>query len=150
MAISYKTGNLLNDDATVLVNAVNCVGIMGGGIAKAFRMRWYPTYLEYDRICQAKKLSAGDCVLLAMHPDHLGRMIAHAATKDHWRDPSKIEWVEQSLQSLADQLRHRGIKSVAVPALGCGLGGLDWADVKPLIEQYLGDLDCNVRVYLPR
>jgi O-acetyl-ADP-ribose deacetylase (regulator of RNase III) len=141
---------MLDDDAIVLVNAVNCLGVMGGGIAKAFKMRWHTTYLEYDQVCQAKELKAGDCLLLPMQPDRLGRMVAHAATKDHWKYPSKIEWVGQSLASLAQQIEDQQIESVAVPALGCGLGGLEWADVKPLIEQHLSALDCDVRVYLPR
>ena len=146
--IAYTSGDLLASDAQVLVNPVNCVGVMGKGLAKAFADR-FPTILPpYQAACRERRLRPGQVQFLTL-PD--GRVIANLPTKDHWRDPSRIEWVRDGLAALRLKVLDRGLSSIAIPPLGAGLGGLRWRDVRSEIEHaFVDDFDLDVRVYEPR
>jgi O-acetyl-ADP-ribose deacetylase (regulator of RNase III) len=148
--IQYKAGNLFDDDAQCFVNAVNCAGVMGAGIAKEFKRR-YPDYFKhYQTLCKDGYLChAGDVAMSAIEgPSDL--KIISAATKTHWDGPSTLSSIDTALRWIAHKARIYKLLSIAMPALGCGLGGLKWADVQPLIEKHLSGIDCDVRVYLPR
>jgi O-acetyl-ADP-ribose deacetylase (regulator of RNase III) len=146
VSLRYVTGDLLDDDAECLVNCVNCVGVMGSGIAAKFKQMFPQNYLLYREHCAAKRLQPGDVLVCSGD----GRFIFNAATKDHWREPSCLEWVETALNNINFKVHQRGIKSIAVPALGCGKGRLEWADVQPLIYHYMNIADVVTRVYLPQ
>ena len=123
-------------DADVIVNLVNCVGVMGKGVALAFRERFgAPALKPYFDLCRARALKPGDCPILAM-PD--GRLWAAFATKAHWRDPARMDWIERGLDHLAEEVERVGARSVALPPPGCGYGGLDWAVVEPMVLENLG------------
>lgn len=143
-------GNLLVDDADVLVNTVNCVGVMGKGLALQFKKAWPAMYKDYRAAC-----GRGEVVLGRMHLWQTGRMhgprfVVNFPTKQHWRSRSRLEDIRTGLQDLRRLLVELGVRSVAVPPLGAGLGGLDWADVRPLIVEALGDLEgIEVRLWEP-
>lgn len=126
--------------AQVLVCPVNCVGVMGKGLALEFKRRKPLAALEYERLCKQKSITPGDVWRLSSD-------VIAAATKDHWQNPSKIEWVETAIEGIAALTPSRW-PSIAIPQLGCGCGGLDWADVEPLYEKHLGGLDCDVEVWI--
>lgn len=149
MTIRYVEGNILDDDAECLVNPVNCVGVMGAGLARQFKERFPDNFRIYRDGCRSGDVRVGHvfgvCLSIRGHGS-----IANLPTKDHWRDPSRIEWVRLGVDDLARYVRRNGIRSVAIPQLGCGLGGLDWADVRPLIEAAFADVPwVDVRVYGP-
>ena len=130
--IEYATGDLLSASVDALVNPVNTVGVMGKGLALAFKKRFPENFAAYR---------AADVVIGKMFVFErpiAPRWIINFPTKRHWRDASRLEDIQAGLVDLVDQLRQREISSVAVPALGCGLGGLDWKDVRPLIVDACG------------
>ncbi|OGU22505.1 MAG: hypothetical protein A2580_08955 [Hydrogenophilales bacterium RIFOXYD1_FULL_62_11] len=136
-------GDIFQTQAQCLVNPVNCVGVMGAGLAKAFSTR-YPAILPpYQRACRQGQFNPGGVQLLRLDPESGLRdrdgslLIANLATKLHWRDPSQLDWVERGLSVLAQRLLERPVRSVAVPMLGAGLGGLDWALVRPVVVRTL-------------
>lgn len=143
--IRYVTGNLLNSDATVLVNTVNLVGASGAGLARQFRDRYPGLHAPYQEACRTGLLAPGQCWSWAA-PD--GKIVLCFPTKRHWRDKSLLADVEAGLIDLRQRLIRRPL-AIAVPPLGCGLGGLRWADVRILIEAQLGDLKAAVLVYGP-
>jgi len=154
--IKETVGNLFEAKAEALVNAVNCVGVMGKGIALQFKRKFPAEYFnDYKIACQNGEFAIGK-----VHVFKLKNTLAHARvsafsprfivnfpTKNHWREKSRIEDIESGLQSLAEAVERYEIKSVAIPALGCGLGGLGWNDVKPLIEKVFVNL-LKVEVFL--
>ncbi len=152
--IRHCQGDLLASGAEAMVNPVNCVGVAGAGLAKAFRLRWPAAYEDYRHACNWGWLRSGRIVpVLAPDPsrDTQAVLILHFPTKRHWRTPSRLEDIEAGLPVLATYLRDYAVRSIAVPALGCGLGGLDWQDVRPLIETALGDIDgLEVMLYGPQ
>jgi len=150
MSVVIKHGNLLDDDAEALVNPVNCVGAMGRGLALQFKERYPDMFAEYRRRCRDGSLRPG-CVMLYPIRGPVPRFLVGFPTKDHWRDPSRLEWVRAGLHGLADVCEDRGIASIAVPPLGCGLGGLRWPDVRALIEEILvpGAPNTEIRIYPP-
>jgi O-acetyl-ADP-ribose deacetylase (regulator of RNase III) len=120
---------------------------MGAGLAKEFKER-YPKYYEsYRKLCKAHKLFIGK-----LHEEYEGnKIIISFPTKVHWEDSSTLENIREGLKKLRTSLRQSPIPSIAIPALGCGLGGLDWKDVKPLVYEILGDLeDVSILLYLPK
>lgn len=145
--ITYESGDLLESDAEALVNTVNCVGVMGKGLARQFRIKYPYMFLAYKDVCTSGAFLPGG--VHWYYDRTTGKMIYNLATKDHWRDPSRLQWVENGLEMLANLVRMDGIKSIAIPPLGCGLGGLDWADVEPLIISAFGDADVRVDLYPP-
>lgn len=147
--ISYHQGDLLEADVDALVNAVNTVGVMGKGIALAFKTRFPANYQAYAAACQRGEVVTGR-MFITEAPALLGpRWIANFPTKQHWRDPSRLQWVQTGLQDLRRFLLAQSVQSVALPALGAGLGGLSWPAVRAEIEAALADLPVDVRVYEP-
>lgn len=141
MAITYRSGDVTLDDADLLVNTVNAVGVMGKGVALAFRQRWAGIMSPYQAACRSGALTAGGCLLMPLAD---GRRWAALATKDHWRDPSRLEWIASGVATLALRARVAGIRSIAIPPPGCGLGGLRWLDVRPLVVDALGAFDLRL------
>lgn len=128
-----------------IVNPVNCVGIMGKGLALEFKNRYPKNFKAYHTYCVAELLHPG-CLFVTHDPD--GPYIINFATKGHWRNPSRISYVQDGVAALADWLhKHPDVRTIAVPKLGCGLGNLDWADVRPVLEQGLADCaHCSVYI----
>lgn len=154
MTIIFKRGDMFADRSEALVNTVNCVGVMGKGVALEFKKRWPKNFQEYRKACEQKKLVPG---MLLIHEASNGlledrpKYIINFPTKNHWRSPSKIEYVAEGLDELAKWLDLGLIDSIAMPPLGCGNGGLAWRDVRPLIEEKLADLkDVKIFVYEPQ
>ncbi|GAB3799699.1 macro domain-containing protein [Micromonospora zhanjiangensis] len=148
--IVSSCGNLLEADAEALVNAVNTVGVMGKGLALAFRQAHPRNYAAYRAACAAGDVRLGKVFVYDSGRPGRHRYVINFPTKGHWRSPSRLTHVETGLCDLALSIRDHGIGSVAVPALGCGEGGLDWSDVRPLIETTFADLpDVHVLLYPP-
>lgn len=147
--ITYCHGNLLDADVAALVNAVNTVGVMGKGIALAFKNRFPANTQAYAAACQRGEVVTGR-MFVTETPALLGPCwIVNFPTKQHWRDPSRLEWVQSGLKDLRRFLLAQGVQSVALPALGAGLGGLSWPAVRAEIAAALADLPVDVRVYQP-
>lgn len=127
-----KHGDIFESNAEALVNTVNCKGVMGRGLALQFKRCYPDNFVAYRTECQA-----GRMVLGRVHVFDTGRMspryIINFPTKDHWRNSSSLADIADGLNSLESEVRRLGIGSIAIPALGCDLGGLDWDDVRPLI-----------------
>lgn len=153
MTINYFHGNLLNDSAEALVNTVNCVGVMGKGIALEFKNRWPENYKYYKSSCQRKELHPGSMLVWennSLIADNEPRLIVNFPTKKHWRNDSKIEYIKDGLDDLKKIIIEFKIKSIAIPPLGCGNGGLNWFEVKPLIVEKLeGIQGLDIRIYQP-
>lgn len=148
--IEPAEGNIVQADAEALVNTVNCVGIMGRGIALQFRKAFPENYAVYRATCDRQELSPG--MMLVYDLGHLTnpRYVINFPTKRHWKGKSRIEDIEAGLPALIDVVRGRGIRSIAVPPLGCGLGGLDWSVVRPRIERAFAAVpDVRVLLYSP-
>lgn len=145
MAIERTTGNLLAANVDALVNPVNTVGVMGKGLALAFKRAFPEVFREYAAACKRGEVVVGrmHVVLRSGTP----RVIINFPTKQHWRQPAKLDYVREGMGDLVAQIRALEITSIAIPALGCGLGGLAWADVEPLIVSAVAPLD-DVRVVL--
>ena len=148
--IRYTTGNILDAEAEALVNTVNCVGVMGRGIALQFKHAFPENNKAYEAACARKAVVPGRMFVFDTGELTLPRYIINFPTKRHWRGKSRMEDILSGLDALTEELRQRGIGSIAVPPLGSGLGGLDWADVRPHIERALEALpDVDVVVYEP-
>ena len=148
--LNFTTGNLLEARAQALVNTVNTVGVMGKGIALMFKERFGDNYRQYAVACKANKVHTGH--MFITEPAELDgpRWIVNFPTKQHWRSPSKLEWVVEGLQDLRHFLIENKVTSVAIPPLGAGNGGLNWESVKPEIQRALGDLtDIDITVFEP-
>jgi O-acetyl-ADP-ribose deacetylase (regulator of RNase III) len=147
--IKETTANLFEAKAEALINAVNCVGVMGKGIALQFKQKFPADYFNaYKLACQNGELAIGNVQVYELKNARTNpHYIINFPTKRHWREQSRIADIERGLQSLVKAVELYGINSIAMPALGCGLGGLDYAEVKPLIEKAFADL-MNVEVLL--
>jgi O-acetyl-ADP-ribose deacetylase (regulator of RNase III) len=147
--ITFTQGNLLEAKAEALVNTVNTVGVMGKGIALMFKERFDANFSLYAAACKAKQVQTGK--MFITEPNELDgpRWIVNFPTKQHWRSPSRLEWVIDGLQDLRHFLIDQHVQSIAIPPLGAGNGGLDWDVVKPEIEKALGDLSMDVVVFEP-
>ncbi|MBI3845285.1 MAG: macro domain-containing protein [Planctomycetes bacterium] len=149
--IEYKTGDILSEDAEALVNTVNCVGFMGRGIALQFKKEWPENFKSYAAACRRSEVQPGRMFVFETGQLTNPRFIINFPTKRHWRAKSRIEDIELGLDALVAEIRDRGIRSIAVPPLGAGLGGLDWREVRPLIERALGRLEhLRVVVFEPK
>jgi len=148
--IRYVQGNLLDAQTEAMVNAVNTVGVMGKGIALAFKQRFALNYRLYAAACHAGEVQVG-CMFVTETGEATGpRWIVNFPTKQHWRQPSQLAWVVAGLADLQRFIRQQGVRSIAIPALGAGLGGLAWADVRGAIEAALADLhEVQIDVYEP-
>jgi O-acetyl-ADP-ribose deacetylase (regulator of RNase III) len=148
--IEFKTGDIIQADAEALVNTVNCVGIMGRGIALQFKQAFPDNFKAYATACARKEVQPGRMFVFETGFLANPKYIINFPTKRHWRGKSRIEDIEAGLKALVEEIRRRGIRSIAVPPLGSGLGGLDWTEVRPLIEAALGGLDVQAIVFEPR
>lgn len=146
--IRFVSGSLFESKARTLVNPVNCKGIMGKGLALEFKRRWPVMYTEYVGHCKSGILKIGRPVLIFSNSD---KQVLCFPTKGDWREPSTCAIVESGLEAMRVLWPNRkaSFESIAFPALGCGLGGLEWAKVKPLFEKHLGDWEIDVEVYEP-
>lgn len=137
---TIKTGDLFGENVEALVNTVNCVGVMGRGVALQFKRRFPGNFKAYAKAC-----AAGEVVPGRMFVHDTGelrpRVIINFPTKRHWRNPSRMEDIESGLEDLVRVLKERRIRSVALPPLGCGLGGLDWDEVRPRMEAALAGVE---------
>lgn len=147
--ITFTQGNLLEARAEALVNTVNTVGVMGKGIALLFKERFGENFRQYAAACKAQEVQTGKMFVTEVVELDGPRWIVNFPTKQHWRAPSRMEWVIEGLQDLRHFLIEQQVKSVAIPPLGAGNGGLDWTKVKEQIVQALGDLDVDVLVFEP-
>ncbi len=143
--IEYKTGNILTEDAEAITNTVNCVGVMGRGIALQFKKAFPENFKAYAVACKRDEVQPGRMFIHDMEGLTNPRYIINFPTKRHWRGKSRITDIEAGLVDLAAQIRERGIHSIAIPPLGSGLGGLEWPEVKQRIEQVFADMD-DVRI----
>jgi len=146
----YRTGDILQADAEALVNTVNCVGIMGRGVALQFKNAYPENFKAYEAACAGKEVQPGRMFVFETGQLTNPKYIINFPTKRHWRGKSRMEDIEAGLKALASEIRSRRIRSIAVPPLGSGLGGLDWRDVRLRIDEALGGLeDVRVVVFEP-
>ena len=139
-------GDLFASPAEAWVNTVNCVGVMGKGVAQEFKKRFPSMFDDYRARCDAKQVKLGEPYL---YRDASGRAIINFPTKGHWRSPSRLADIERGLDYFAAHAAEWGLPSVAMPPLGCGNGGLEWAEVGPLIWRKLHALPIDVELYAP-
>ncbi len=143
-------GNLLNADAEALVNAVNCVGIMGKGIALQFKKVFPENFLHYKAVCDRKELQPGKLFIYETNMLYNPKYIVNFPTKQHWKEKSRITYIETGLSALIEEIRKRSISSIALPPLGCGLGGLQWKDVRKIIKDiFEQEPHVEVQLYEP-
>jgi O-acetyl-ADP-ribose deacetylase (regulator of RNase III) len=147
--IEAGTGSLLDADTEAIVNTVNCVGVMGKGIALQIRQAYPEIYEEYVRACKERLVRPGKMLFTPTGRLVGPRWIIHFPTKRHWKGRSKIEDIKSGLEALVRDVVARGVESVAVPPLGCGSGGLSWYDVRPLIEAAFEDVPVRVVLFAP-
>ena len=142
--IIYKQGSLFDSSADVYVNCVNCVGVMGKGIALEFKGKYPEMFYWYKERCLNGDIVKGR---LTSYREN-GKVIVLFPTKNHWRDKSYLIDIRYGLEDFVDWAQTYNFKSAAFPKLGCGLGGLDWQEVQPLMEKYLESLDCVCEIYV--
>lgn len=128
--IEYVEGDIFNSPAQVIVNTVNTVGVMGKGLALSFKKRYPEMFASYRSACEKRQLKTGK-LMLWYAPDH---WILLFPTKENWRNPSKLEYIENGLIKFVNTYAEKNITSIAFPKLGCGNGELNWDDVRPLME----------------
>jgi O-acetyl-ADP-ribose deacetylase (regulator of RNase III) len=148
--LTFIQGNLLEAKAEALVNTVNTVGVMGKGVALMFKEAFPANFKAYEQACRAKQLRVGQ-MFVTETDNFLGpKWIINFPTKAHWRFPSRMEWIAEGLQDLKRVIAEKNIRSIAIPPLGAGNGGLRWEDVRALLQEELGALgDVEVIVYEP-
>ncbi len=145
--IEYQQGNLLETKADALVNTVNCVGIMGKGIALQFKQAFPENFKQYERACKNDQVHTGKMFVVATGRLFPPKYLINFPTKKHWKGKSKIADIQNGLADLVNEVQQLGITSIAIPPLGCGNGGLNWSEVKPLIESAFAQLP-HVRVII--
>lgn len=153
MRVLIAEGSVLNSTAQTLVNTVNCVGIMGKGLALAFKKRYPAMYRDYVNRCARKEVQLGHPYVYRPVEDLFAKApnqwVLLFPTKDHWRSKSKVSDIKAGLDYLSAHYAEWGITELAIPPLGCGLGGLDWSEVKPILVESLEKLDIPVTIYVP-
>ncbi len=145
--IRLTSGNLLKCEAEALVNTVNCDGFMGKGIALQFKISFPENYKAYHRACKKAEIQPGKMFTFETQSISNQKYIINFPTKRRWRDKSRMEDIKIGLTDLISEIKHYRIRSIAIPPLGCGLGGLKWSVVKPLIEESMAKL-IGVEVFL--
>jgi len=149
MPVIETTGDIFRSGCDALVCPVNCEGVMGAGLAKVFKSEYPKFYAYYKAQCAVGLLNVPTRPVIVYY-DYLGAVTLVAlATKDTWRDPSKYEYVEKGIKELAKAIIYHKLESVAIPALGCGLGTLDWSKVKQIITSGLENLQVEIKLYAP-
>ncbi len=148
--IRFTQGNLLQAKVDALVNTVNTVGVMGKGIALMFKEAFPENYKLYEAACKAEEIGVGHMFIVERNELFGPRWIINFPTKKHWRHPTKMEWIIDGLKDLHHFIVEKKIKSIAIPPLGCGNGGLDWEEVRGKIQDALADLeDVEIIIYEP-
>ena len=142
--IEYIEGDIFESPAQVIVNTVNTVGVMGKGLALSFKQRYPKMFEKYKTICEKHLLTTGK-LMLFYEADH---WLLLFPTKENWRNPSKLEYIEKGLMKFVQTYAEKNITSIAFPRLGCGNGELNWDEVRPLMERYLKKLPIDVYIYL--
>ncbi|MBZ0291752.1 MAG: macro domain-containing protein [Anaerolineae bacterium] len=140
--------NIFETQCQAIVNPVNCEGVMGAGLALKFKQRYPSAFLEYQDACRKKLIVPGRCLVSFLGGTAGPRWAVQFPTKDRWRSPSRMEFIDAGLVDLVAMVRLHAIPSIAIPALGCGLGGLDWRTVKGKIETAFAPLQGQVVVEL--
>ncbi len=141
--ITYVRTNILTSQAQTVTNTVNIVGVMGKGLASEMKRRYPDMFKEYAKLCAQHKLKIGQLWLWQAST----QWILNFPTKRHWRNPSKLTYIEAGLKKFVAEYERRGIYEIAFPRLGCGNGNLEWDDVRPLMETYLGKLPIPVYIH---
>ncbi len=144
--LTYHRTSLFTSTAQTIVNTVNTVGVMGKGIAAAFKTRYPEMFHAYQKLCREKKFEVG-MLWLWKAPD---QWVLNFPTKQHWRNPSKLEYIEAGLKKFVAEYERRGIREISFPRLGCGNGGLEWSQVRREIEAALSELDAEPCLVLSR
>lgn len=148
--LEFVKGNFFDFDADIRVNTVNCVGVMGAGVALAFKNKYPEMFKEYVRQCKGNEIAPGKpSVWKQGDMFSKGIEIINFPTKDHWRNPSEYEYIENGLMWLSHYLKNKEGLTITLPALGCGHGGLDWKNVKRLILKYLEETKNHILVFEP-
>lgn len=148
--IHYKTGNLLDSEAEALVNTVNTVGVMGKGIALQFKNRFPNNFKLYAKACKNNEVEVGQLLVTEEQTLLTGKkVIINFPTKTNWRLPSEYQYIESGLTELVKVINEKNIKSIAIPPLGAGNGGLDWNKVKQILVKHLEHVDCDIHIYEP-
>lgn len=148
--LKFVKGNLLESEAQALVNTVNTVGVMGKGIALQFKNQFPENYKIYAKACKNNEFHIGE--LLVTEEQSLfggSKIIINFPTKTDWRKPSEYSYIEKGMVELVNIIKSKKIKSIALPPLGAGHGGLDWNKVRRMMEYYLRDLDADINIYQP-
>lgn len=145
--IEQGSGSIFDADVQALVNPVNCVGVASKGLALEFKRTFPDNFAAYHAACKYGKIQPGSLFFVDPGPLTPRLWIINFPTKRHWRDTSRLEDIAAGLRSLIAEVPARGIKSIAIPALGCGLGGLRWDDVRPMIEAAANEMP-GVRVVM--
>lgn len=144
--MKVKIGDIFDSSCTTLVNTVNCVGVMGKGIALDFKKKFPKMFGDYVNRCQNDELKPG-VPYFYLNDD--GTSILNFPTKDHWRSPSKLSYIIEGLDWFVDNYENAAVKSIAFPPLGCGNGGLSWSVVGPIMYKKLADLPIQIEIYAP-
>ena len=148
--IRFTQGDILKAQTEALVNTVNCVGVMGRGIALQFKQHFPANFAAYAAACAQEQVQPGRMFIYETGTMTYPHYVINFPTKRHWRGKSRIEDIEAGLYDLVDEIRSRGIRSIAIPPLGSGLGGLAWEQVKAILENMLADLpDVDILIYEP-
>lgn len=146
--IKFTHGDILRADVEAIVNTVNCVGVMGRGIALQFKKAWPENFKAYALACKNEEVKPGQMFIFETGQLANPRFIINFPTKRHWRAASRMEDIESGLRALVADIKKYNIKSIAIPPLGAGLGGLDWVQVRQKIEQVMGELPAEMQVYI--
>jgi O-acetyl-ADP-ribose deacetylase (regulator of RNase III) len=145
MAIKHIHGNIFNSKCQTVVNTVNCVGVMGKGIAQVYKLRYPLMFEQYKEHCNSKLIKPG--VLWLYNKENNAPWILNFPTKFHWKYPSKMEWIVSGLEKFVETYEKKGIVSIAFPLLGTHNGGLDILEVKSLMGEYLGKCSIEIEIY---
>lgn len=148
--ITFTRGNILKADTEAIVNAVNCVGVMGKGLALQFKKAYPANFELYQTKCNSGEVATGRMLIFETGAAQNPRYIINFPTKQHWRAQSQIEFIDSGLVSLVESVTELKIRSLAIPGLGCGLGGLNWNEVRPRIESaFLETPNIEVLIFEP-
>lgn len=148
--IQYKTGNLFDSETQALVNTVNTVGVMGKGIALQFKNAFPNNFKLYSKACKNNEVKIGKLFVTEEESLLEGKkIIINFPTKTDWKKPSEYSYIEAGLKDLVKVIKEKKLKSIAIPPLGVGNGGLNWNRVKILLHDYLNEVDCDIQIYEP-
>ena len=151
MPVVVAKGNLFESDADAITNTINCRGTMGAGIAKEFKSRYPEMFIEYTKLCRKGAIHVGEVWVWC---ESVGtpkpNFIVNFPTKDDWKDPSQLSWIRTGLDNLKNHVIMKEIASLSMPALGCNLGGLNFADVRKVVEDILGDSPVDITLFEPQ